>query len=499
MKKIKNRLKATLFCLTLLSVVLYACQSDVYDFELEEVEVTCLGIINARNWFEVNEHLLRPSEVLTRSATGEEEVVTLNPLFNWNIAELSRDPNWEVVELSWEYEEVEQIFALWEVWQYAYANNFVPENVTRLVIVQNRNTDDRFGFKMRIAPSLNFLLNHGESLQTNSYLHRNSQLCGIVVFYTLDGEFMNGWRYRNGEITAALTAKTEVDIEDVNVPTTRMTCWGLLDELVITATTSRNPINLNFLLGASSGVASSGATSSSIFVKSERVGGSGGSNGESAASIASQCAPNASQIFSNIFMTCDDWSTLERLINRVKQTCMGRVLFNQMSPSPVAPWRIGFHNAESSEISHADRSITLSRTGDDLHMFHELFHAFQIGGNRESRESEAWFAMFLYAMSSPSFGPGSSFYEAFHEDDPLGRTLRMLNEQVNHRGQMTSIGSHNEINRLINLSERDRDGRLTAAGLIEQINAFGYRLDPARFDNGGINTFRNLQQIARNC
>ena len=130
MKKSTKLVKAKLFCLTLLSVVLSTCQSDVYDFYFEEVETICLGVASARNWFEMNTHLIRPSEVLTRSATEGEEVVTLNPLLNWNIAELSRDPNWEVVELPWEYGGVESIFALWEVWKHAYANNFVPDNVT---------------------------------------------------------------------------------------------------------------------------------------------------------------------------------------------------------------------------------------------------------------------------------------------------------------------------------------------------------------------------------
>ena len=80
-----------LFSLFLSAGIFYAClQNDVYDFE--EVETTCLGIANARNWFEANAHLIRPSEVLTRSADGAEDVVTLNPIFNWDIAELSRNP-----------------------------------------------------------------------------------------------------------------------------------------------------------------------------------------------------------------------------------------------------------------------------------------------------------------------------------------------------------------------------------------------------------------------
>ena len=128
MEKRTKHLTAKLFCLILLSVVLYACQSGLYEFE--KVETKSFDVADARNWFEANAHLIRPSEVLSRSTDGSEEAIALNPVFNWNIAEWSNNSEWEVVELPWEYEEVEQVFALWEVWKHAYANNFVPDNVT---------------------------------------------------------------------------------------------------------------------------------------------------------------------------------------------------------------------------------------------------------------------------------------------------------------------------------------------------------------------------------
>ena len=221
-RKRTKHLKAILFCLTLLSVVLSACQSDLYDLcEFEQVETSGFDVADARNWFKANAHLLRPNEVLTRSADGTESVVTRNPVFNWDTAEMSRNSEWEVVELPWEYDGITQIFALAEVWQYAVANNTVPENVIRLVVMQNRRTGATFGFRMQVAPRLDFLLSHGGSLGDNKLLDRDSRLSGVVLFYTLDGLFVNGWAYQNGEIVAELVSKRRISAEEANAPTTR--------------------------------------------------------------------------------------------------------------------------------------------------------------------------------------------------------------------------------------------------------------------------------------
>ena len=222
MEKRTKHLTAKLFCLFLLSAVLSACQSDLYDHcEFEEVETKSFDVTDARNWFEAHAHRIRPNEVLTRGADGSEEVVTQSPVFNWNIAEMSNNPEWEVVELPWEYENVVQIFALAEVWQHALATNTVPKNVIRLVVMQHQTTGATYGFKMKIAPTLDYLLSHGGNLSDNKLLDRDSRLSGVVLFYTLSGLFVNGWAYQNGEIVAEVVSKREATVEDMNAPTTR--------------------------------------------------------------------------------------------------------------------------------------------------------------------------------------------------------------------------------------------------------------------------------------
>ncbi|MDR0332027.1 MAG: hypothetical protein LBI15_01025 [Dysgonamonadaceae bacterium] len=214
MRRRTNCVKTKLLCLSVLAgVILYSCQTDVFD-EIETSEVSnSFSVSDAKNWFETTGQ----STVALRSAGGE----SLTPVLNWNVAETSDNTAWEVVELPWEYENAVQIFALREVWQHAVATNTVPENVIRLVVMQHRKTGKTYGVKMMVAPTLDYLLRYGENLSDNKLLDRDSQLSGIVLFYTLDDLFVNGWGYQNGEIVAEFVSKRETTAEDVNAPTTR--------------------------------------------------------------------------------------------------------------------------------------------------------------------------------------------------------------------------------------------------------------------------------------
>lgn len=33
------------------------------------------------------------------------------------------------------------------------------------------------------------------------YIHRNKHFVGRIIYHNLDGQFVNGWAYKNGKIT----------------------------------------------------------------------------------------------------------------------------------------------------------------------------------------------------------------------------------------------------------------------------------------------------------
>ena len=449
-KKRTKHWKAILFCLTLLSVVLSACQSDLYEIEeVETVDVVNFGITDARNWLETNAHLIRPNKVITRSADGSETTVTQPPVFNWNLAQWSSNPNWEVVELPWEYEEREQVFALWEVWQHAQTNNTIPENVTRLVIMQCRETGATYGFRMRMAPDLNFLLSYGGNLSDNKLLDRSSRLSGIVLFYTLDGQFVNGWRYHDGEITAEIVAKNEVNVEDLSTPTTR-SWWNNdpnhsfdLCEVVITGCRppglpmlSLDPFCLHTIPPSGGG--------------NNGMPGSGGGNGGDSGPAGNQSignAPNARKLFD---LNDSDAVALENMLREILRDCMGEELFDRLIGLLYGrTLSFQFQAGRDSHYNPNTRMITIGREASSPSgaLLHELFHVYQglrhgthnWTANSMNREIEAWFAEYVFAVRG-NFEEMMLFYRA---DDPFRRSIAGLYDFVTLDGRIR-LGANTE-------------------------------------------------------
>lgn len=70
--------------------------------------------------------------------------------------------------------------------------------------MRNKQTGLDYAFMMVVMPDLNYMLQKGNELDQNRYLTRESDLSGTVMFYTTDGEFINGWIYENGKITGGI-------------------------------------------------------------------------------------------------------------------------------------------------------------------------------------------------------------------------------------------------------------------------------------------------------
>jgi hypothetical protein len=90
-------------------------------------------------------------------------------------------------------------------------------------------------------------LKGGESLIINKYLVRDSDLSGLVIFCTLDDRFINGWRYRNGEVQGKLVpANVEETETSATVSGTRSEEWNIeLDEVVIVGYGSKSLMHAN--------------------------------------------------------------------------------------------------------------------------------------------------------------------------------------------------------------------------------------------------------------
>ncbi|MDR0334231.1 MAG: hypothetical protein LBI15_12325 [Dysgonamonadaceae bacterium] len=400
--------------MAILVIVLYACQDDIFEKRSSE-KVSSLTVAGARYWYEVAlvQHDL--NRVALRSANSDE---ILAPAPNWNIAEMSNNQLWNVVELPWEYEggEKEEVIAIAEVWEYAKANNITPESVTKLVVMENRRTGEVYVFKMKIAPDLAYMLNNSGRLQDNKYLTRESDLSGFVMFYTLENRFVNGYWHKDGIVLRELIQSNaanntgprairsgDVDYDkdlpefDFLQPKPLCPLWGRRPQLGVQE--SSPPGN------GGGGPGSNGG------------GGAPGANTGPAPALPpvntgpNPHAPKASLIFNTSHLTEDEARRLERMLNEMLENCLGQGLYNELAQ--ILNGRIlslDLIIQRKSTYDFNTKKMTLGLIEADFStLFHEMFHALQDFFERPNdwtaaamnREAEAQFAQLHHIQRSP--------------------------------------------------------------------------------------------------
>lgn len=198
MKEIFKKYKIYYFFFILVAIC--SCNNEISETEQMKESLT---IEKAKEWYESNIQVLANSGLFKARST-DSTYMNLKPLLNWDLAEIDNDSLWSVVELPWEFENGKIELANSEVKSYSEDNQTDIQQILRLVILKNRQTGEMFGFKMAVIPDLEYMLKKGNEINANRYLDRDSELSGTVMFYSLKDEFVNGWRYIDGKITARM-------------------------------------------------------------------------------------------------------------------------------------------------------------------------------------------------------------------------------------------------------------------------------------------------------
>ena len=218
--------------LIIFAVLLVGCQAEKdMSFNITS-SYDAFSVAKARVWYEQKSAGFSTQQSNYKSAGENGTLFDMKPLLDWNLAELNSDSVWEVVELPWEYAD-SFIICTSDVYNYSEASNAQVQQVVRLIVVHNKQTGDIYGGRMLVLPYLDYMIYAGDSVQTNKYLTRNSQLSGLVLFYSLDNHFINGWKYSSGTITGRIQ---EIGSEEYfsmlsNSPPTKA-LGGELDEVV---------------------------------------------------------------------------------------------------------------------------------------------------------------------------------------------------------------------------------------------------------------------------
>ena len=85
-------------------------------------------------------------------------------------------------------------------------------NTTRMVVLKDKITGKMRSFVMIFVGSYNYLKNTG-NMAKNSYLYREPDYDGLVLFYAINGSFINGWRYSDGKIVGYLSPSCDTQAE----------------------------------------------------------------------------------------------------------------------------------------------------------------------------------------------------------------------------------------------------------------------------------------------
>ena len=182
---------------------------------------------------------------------------------------------------------------------------------------------------------------------------------------------------------------------------------------------------------------------------------------------------------------------------------MGEALFNELLRQiPMRPITVQFHDGTGSRFSKANRTITLSNTGDASHLFHEMLHAVQDtqlsvadwNNSAMNREIEAFFAHYLYARSQAWFQPGN-FWHDFFRIRYAGQSIANLVHYVGNRGRILGHVTNERLHQTI------RYNTPYAAGLEQQLRTISaaYRAMSFNDQRRGDQNFTNLQRISQNC
>lgn len=95
-------------------------------------------------------------------------------------------------------------------------------SLSRLVILSSSVIKDvTLGCIMTVLPSKEYVSSHEDRIKKISYLQRDPDFDGMILFHRLNGKYANGWVYENGKITKTITDqpsdKKNIQPIDINI------------------------------------------------------------------------------------------------------------------------------------------------------------------------------------------------------------------------------------------------------------------------------------------
>lgn len=202
MKQIKY--KVVLLYVIFIAIFI-ACRQEL----LEEPEDSSLSIDMAKDWFEAHQ-----PEMLTLKSgdTSLPEPVAVWP--DWETAFASHNNKVEVVESSIFGNgsfgfATEESFSQWA----STEDMGYLTSLSRIVVLKYKKTGEIVSFIMTIVGDKEYLEKNQFRQKNNTYVRKEKDFNGLVIFQNLQGEFVNGWRFTNGEVSHKVKLNSGVSLQ----------------------------------------------------------------------------------------------------------------------------------------------------------------------------------------------------------------------------------------------------------------------------------------------
>lgn len=166
-----------------------------------------LTVNQAKAYVESQKH----NEFVLKSGDLQKQSISIRA--NWEKSQTSSDNNFSIVETEIEakggfgFATSESIDA-WEKTK----NNSYLSSMSRLVVIKQKKTGEMFTFIMSVVADKCYLESKKYNLTDNTYLKREKDLSGYILFHNLNGQFVNGWVYVNGEVVQGITQIKDGDL-----------------------------------------------------------------------------------------------------------------------------------------------------------------------------------------------------------------------------------------------------------------------------------------------
>lgn len=301
------------------------------------------------------------------------------------------------------------------------------QNITRLIVEKSPETGLIRGFFMSIVPSLKYLEKTNFKPFNNSYLEKDFQFDGCIIFRDIEGTLVNGWTYSDGKIISLMKPANTVS------PATKSTeyCQTTFTVTYIMWTYSNND-NVDY-----SDFVWSESTSCWIsydYASFDDPLNSGGTY---------LGGPSGATMIKGITYDKKSSELIKPVVETIELDCAGAALLNSLSNYGIKfEYVVGQGNPMSFRPDSKRITWNLEIVSAPQ-VFHELFHAYQQmrGGSLSKNlnaEIEAYLAFYKYSIKNGFDLPGQQnlWKEAFQPyiTDPSQNNYQTMADFVRNLG-----------------------------------------------------------------